>query len=108
MDVIQQANHVAGKLSNYHTAAAALTALTWRRRVAHHENMGIGSKLSLSGTNVYNAGPIIAEKMEKLLRASEEESRKSIRNGNDSRRIRLCCFYVGAVVEQSLPGIDPA
>ncbi len=108
MDVIQEADCVAGNLSAYHSATAALAALTWRRRVGNHENMGIGSKLSLTGTNVYNAGPIIAQRMEGLLRASEEEASESIRKGSDTWRVRLWCSYIGAVVEQSLPGIDPA
>ncbi|KAJ9614044.1 hypothetical protein H2200_002180 [Cladophialophora chaetospira] len=108
MDVIGGAECVAGNLSAYHNAAAALAALTWRRRVGNHENMGIGSKLSLTGTNVYNAGPLIAERLEDLLRASEEASRESRLNGSDTWRVRLWCFYVGAVVEQSIPGIDPS
>ena len=108
MDIIENAGRVTDSLSAYHTAIAALAALTWRRRVGNHENMGIGSKLSLTGTNVYNAGPIIIEKMESLSRTSEEQFQASRRQRSDSWRIRLWCFYVGAIVEQSLPTMDPS
>jgi hypothetical protein len=107
MDIIQSTNLVTGKLSAYHTAAAALTALTWHHRVGNHKNMGIGSKLSMTGTNVYNVGPIIKERMEDFSRASED-FRESRQNGDDTWRIRLWCFYVGAVVEPSIPGVDPS
>jgi hypothetical protein len=113
MDIIESGANLMGDnfLIAYHTAAGALAGLTWRRRVGNHENMGIGSKLSLTGTNVYNAGPIIRDKMESLLRRSDEAFGRCRRNKglkDPSWRIRLWCFYVGAIVEQSLPGMNPS
>jgi hypothetical protein len=104
LDAIQSTSYMERTLQLYHTAAGALAALTWLRRMGNHENMGIGSRLSLTGSNVYNAGPIIIEKMEILLRASEGDAQMS---SSDAWRMRLWCFYVGAVVEQSLPWTNP-
>lgn len=96
---------VSGNLHLYHLACCCLAALTWLRRMGNHENMGIGSRLSLTGTNVYNAGPIVLTEMSKLLMKSETEAEKS--TCPFAMRIRLWALYVGAIVEQSLPAIDP-
>jgi hypothetical protein len=70
-----------------------------------HENLGIGSRLSLTGSNVYNAGPIVLVEMTKLLVESELEAEKS--TCPFAMRARLWTLYVGAIVEQSLPAMDP-
>src|SRR6202000_3232211 len=68
INIIQSTSDVASTLHLYHTAAGALAALTWLRQMGNHENLGMGRKQSLGvgGTNIYNAGPIVLEKMENL------------------------------------------
>ncbi|KEF61347.1 uncharacterized protein A1O9_02913 [Exophiala aquamarina CBS 119918] len=107
LDTMEELESVAGagKLHLYHLACCCLAALTWLRRMGNHENFGIGSRLSLTGTNVYNAGPIVVTTMSRLLMKSEAEAKES--TDPFAMRIRLWALYVGAIVEQSLPAIDP-
>jgi len=96
---------VSGNLHLYHLACCCLAALTWLRRMGNHENLGIGSRLSLTGTNVYNAGPIVVAAMWKLFMKSEGAAEET--TDPFAMRIRLWALYVGAIVEQSLPTVDP-
>lgn len=107
IDTIEELESTTGSenLHLYHLACCCLAALTWLRRMGNHENMGIGSRLSLTGTNVYNAGPAVVVAMTSLLMRSEVEAGNSV--DPFALRIRLWSLYVGAIVEQSLPTIDP-
>lgn len=107
LDTMEELESVpaSGNLHLYHLACCCLAALTWLRRMGNHENFGIGSRLSLTGTNVYNAGPVVVTAMSKLLMKTEAEAEET--SDPFAMRIRLWSLYVGAIVEQSLPAIDP-